>query len=169
MLKYVGDIMLFSTVFGKEKDKIVMEEALIEARKAYDKAEVPIGAVIVDAQGSIVARAYNMVEHAHSQRAHAESLAIEQVSQSIGDWRLDGYWLFVTLEPCAMCMALTKLSRMAGVVYGASSPLFGFRLDNSDDLSVYKRDAFSVIDGICAQESATILKKFFQNKRKKRE
>lgn len=155
----------FGTVFGKEKDEFLMGQALEQAHKAYECNEVPIGAIIADRDGTIVARAYNMVEQEHSQRAHAESLAIEQVNKAIGDWRLNDHWIFVTLEPCSMCMALIKLSRFAGVVYGAASPLFGFSLDNNEDLSVYKRDAFSIIDGIKAEESAVILKKFFHYKR----
>src|SRR5690606_23574811 len=149
---------VFATVFGKEKDEVLMRQALIEAYRAYEQDEVPIGAVVVNKNGQIVARAHNMVERERSQRAHAESLAIEYATKKVGDWRLDDYWLFVTLEPCAMCMALIKLSRLAGVVYGATSPFFGFRLDNNEDLSVYKKDAFSLVDGVKAEESAAILK-----------
>ena len=161
--------MFLGTVFGKEKDEALMREALIEAQKAYDCDEVPIGALVVNNQGVIVARAHNMVEHELSQRAHAEALAIEYASKEIGDWRLNDHWVFVTLEPCSMCMALMRLSRISGVVYGAPSPLFGFHLDNDTDLSVYRRDAFSIIDGIMTEETAGILRKFFHYKRKKRE
>jgi tRNA(adenine34) deaminase len=155
------------TVFGKDKDLFFMQEALVQAQCAYEIDEVPIGAVVVNPAGVIIGRGYNGVERDYTQRAHAESLAIEDAGKSLGDWRLNGCWLYVTLEPCSMCMGLIKLSRLAGVVYGAPSPLFGFHLDNQDDLWVYKRDAVVVMDGVMADEAAGLLKKFFQNKREK--
>jgi tRNA(adenine34) deaminase len=161
--------MMFVTVFGKEKDELLMKEALQEARKAFDLDEVPVGAVVVDQDGNIIARAFNSVERDCSQRSHAESLAIEYASKKRGDWRLNDCWLYVTLEPCAMCMGLIRLSRFSGVVYGASSPLFGFQLDKSSDISVYRGDAFSVIDGVVADESSALLKMFFQKRRKNSE
>ncbi len=158
---------MLETVFGKSKDLFFMQEALKEAKLAYEIDEVPIGAVVVNPEGVIIGRAYNSVERDCTQRAHAESLAIELAGKSLGDWRLNGHWLYVTLEPCSMCMGLIKLSRLAGVVYGAASPLFGFRLDNEEDLWVYKKDAISVIEGVGVNEAAELLKKFFQQKRKK--
>lgn len=155
-----------ASIFGREKDEQFMAEALKLANKAYDRDEVPIGAVVVSANGTIIGRGYNNVEHAHSQIAHAEVSAVEQASQAIGDWRLNDCWLYVTLEPCTMCMGLIRLSRLAGVVYAAASPLFGFRLDNTEGLSVYKKDAFAIIEGIRAEESVALLQKFFQQKRK---
>jgi len=155
------------TVFGKDKDLFFMQEALVQAQCAYEIDEVPIGAIVVNPAGVIIGRGYNSVERDYTQRAHAESLAIEDAGKSLGDWRLNGCWLYVTLEPCSMCMGLIKLSRLAGVVYGAPSPLFGFHLDNQEDLWVYKRDAVVVMDGVMADEAAGLLKKFFQNKREK--
>jgi tRNA(adenine34) deaminase len=163
------EVQMFETVFGKEKDEAFMQEALVEARKAYALDEVPIGAVVVNSEGVIIARAHNSVERDCTQRAHAEGLAIESAGKALGDWRLNDCWLYVTLEPCSMCMGLITLSRLAGVVYGASSPLFGFRLDNQEDLWVYKRDAFAVIEGVKLEESADLLKQFFHKKRKKNE
>jgi len=158
---------MLETFFGKEKDAGFMDEALAEAGKAYAIDEVPIGAVVVNAEGEIVARAYNSVERDCTQRAHAESLAIERAGKNLGDWRLNGHWLYVTLEPCSMCMGLVKLSRLAGVVYGAASPLFGFHLDNQESLWVYKKDVIKVIEGVKVNEAAELLKKFFHKKRKK--
>lgn len=146
-----------------------MNEALAQAECAAAIDEVPIGAVVVNAAGEIVGRGYNGVERDCTQRSHAESLAIEQASKMLGDWRLNGHWLYVTLEPCSMCMGLIKLSRLAGVVYAAPSPLFGFRLDNQEDLWVYKRDAFSIIEGVNKEKSVTLLKHFFHKKRLKNE
>jgi len=161
--------MILENFFGEEKDHFFMQEALAQAHCAAAIDEVPIGAVVVNAEGEIVGRGYNSVERDNSQRSHAECLAIEQASKASGDWRLNGHWLYVTLEPCSMCMGLIKLSRLSGVVYGASSPLFGFRLDNKADLWVYKRNALMIIEGIKEQESAALLKNFFHKKRKKDE
>jgi len=156
---------MIESIFGKEKDNFFMKEALKQAQLAYAINEVPIGAIIVNAQGTIIARAHNSVERDHSQRSHAESLAIEQASKTLGDWRLNNHWLYVTLEPCTMCMGLIALSRLGGVVFAAPSPLFGFRLDKQEDLWVYKRDTFPIIEGVQKEESASLLKKFFQKKR----
>jgi len=161
------DKRMLETVFGKEKDLFFMQEALKEAQLAYEMDEVPIGAVVVNSKGVIIARSHNSVERDCTQRAHAESLAIELAGKQLGDWRLNDHWLYVTLEPCSMCMGLIKLSRLAGVVYGAPSPLFGFRLDNEEDLWVYKRDAILVVEGVMVDKAAELLKKFFNNKRKK--
>ena len=158
---------MLETIFGRSKDLFFMQEAIEQAKLAYAIDEVPIGAVVVNSEGVIIARSHNSVERDCTQRAHAESLAIELAGKSLGDWRLNDHWLYVTLEPCSMCMGLIKLSRLAGVVYGAASPLFGFRLDNQEDLWVYKRDAFLVIEGVMVDETAELLKSFFHNKRKK--
>lgn len=160
---------MLETIFGAEKDRFFMQEALAQAECAAAIDEVPIGAILVNSNGEIVGRGYNSVERDCTQRSHAESLAIEDASKALGDWRLIDHWLYVTLEPCSMCMGLVRLSRLKGVVYGAASPLFGFRLDNQDHLWVYKRDLLSVIEGVKGQESAALLKDFFHKKRKKNE
>lgn len=157
------------TIFGLCKDQFFMEKAFEQAHLAAAIDEVPIGAIVVNPEGEIVSRGYNSVERDCTQRAHAESIAIEQASKKLGDWRLNDHWLYVTLEPCAMCMGLIKLSRLAGVVYAAASPLFGFRLDNQEDLWVYKKDTFLIIEGVKKEESVTLLKDFFHKKRKKSE
>ena len=154
------------SIFGKEKDIFFMQEALAQAQLAYEIDEVPIGAIVVNSEGDIIARAYNVVERDCTQRSHAESLAIECAAKDLGDWRLDGCWLYVTLEPCSMCMGLIKLSRLAGVVYGASSPLFGFSLDNEQDLWLYKKGIISIVEGIGGDQAAQLLKNFFHKKRK---
>jgi tRNA(Arg) A34 adenosine deaminase TadA len=118
----------FSSSFGAQLDIIFMDAALEQAEIAAEQSEVPVGAVVIDEKGAIIARAYNQVEHTGTQRAHAEMLALEQAALSRGNWRLSGCWLYVTLEPCTMCMGLARLSRVAGVVYGARSPLMGYSL-----------------------------------------
>jgi tRNA(adenine34) deaminase len=157
-----------STLFGPEKDHFFMHKALKLAHKAYSLDEVPIGAIAVDCQGTIIGRGYNLVEKKHTQRAHAEVIALEQAAKKKKDWRLEGCWLYVTLEPCTMCMGLIQLSRLQGVVYAASSPLFGY-LDSSTTSFVYRKDTPIIIAGVGAQESAQLLRLFFKEKRKKDE
>lgn len=145
-----------------------MRYALEQARCAWDENEVPIGAVVVNQQGEIIGRGYNQVEQKNSQAAHAEIIALSAAGKAMNGWRLNGCWLFVTLEPCFMCMGLAKLSRLAGVVFGAKSPLFGYQLDNDVSFQLYKNGAINIVGGICAEESAYLLKCFFQAKREKR-
>ena len=146
-----------------------MHYAMQQANKAFAKHEVPIGAVVVDGQGTIIARAYNQVEKEQTQSAHAEVLALRKAGKRLGNWRLTDCWLYVTLEPCSMCMCLALLSRVKGIVYGASSPVFGHQLDKYQPFWVYKSEQFDItmVPGIGAQESADILRRFFHNQREK--
>lgn len=155
------------TIFGREKDVQFMGLALAQAQHAFDMGEVPIGAVVVDAHGVIIGSGFNQVEQLHTQCAHAEAMAITQAGKAIVDWRLDGCWLYVTLEPCSMCMALIRLCRLQGMVFGADSPLFGYRLDNADLVSVYNKDPLLTVTGVYKEESSALLKEFFKRRRKK--
>ena len=157
--------MIDHSPFGPKKDKIFMKKALEQAQKAYDADEVPVGAVVVDHDGNIIGRGYNQVEKKDTQAAHAEIIAISKAGKKKGDWRLNGCWLFVTLEPCAMCMNLAILSRIEGVIYGADSPLFGYQLDKDLSFQVYKRDTISIVSGVGAEQAAELLKDFFRLKR----
>lgn len=157
-------VFMKTSPFGAQQDLVYMRGALTQARRAAEHAEVPIGAVIVDEKGIIVARAYNKVEQKKVQTAHAEVRVIERACHRRHDWRLDGCWMYVTLEPCIMCMGLIMLSRCAGIVYGAPSPLFGCGLD-SINLPLYRRGSLQVVSGVAADESAALLKQFFQRKR----
>ena len=94
-----------------------MEIALEEAKKAYSKGEVPVGAVIVK-DGEIIARAHNLKETLKSAIAHAEILAIEEASKIIGDWRLNGAEMYVTLEPCSMCASAIAQARISKLHIG---------------------------------------------------
>lgn len=154
-----------ATLFGREKDLFFMRKALWQAQRAYKIDEVPIGAVVVDESGLVIGRGYNLVEKRNTQAAHAEVIAISHAGKRKRDWRLNGCWLYVTLEPCAMCMSLAILSRLNGVVFGASSPLFGYQLDKIQTFQLYKIDALSIVSGVCADEAAELLKKFFRHKR----
>ncbi len=153
------------TVFGLSKDFIYMDHALNEARKALDKGEVPVGAVIVNPNGEIIATGYNVVEESHCQTGHAELQAIESATTRISDWRLDWHWIYVTLEPCLMCFGCIALSRFAGVVYGAPAlELSGLDIAYSSQL--YNNNNFVIISDLKAAESIALLQEFFRRKRK---
>ena len=146
-----------------------MQKALDQAQEAFENNEVPIGAVVVNKEGAVIGVGYNQVEKNKCQTFHAEVLAVKQACAFIKDWRLDDCWLYVTLEPCTMCMGLLKLSRITGVVYGPDSPLFGYQLDNAINNQVYNKNAITIIKGVCSEKSVELLKQFFKNKRKKSE
>lgn len=101
-----------------------MREALKEAKKAYGKEEVPVGAVIVH-EGNIIARAHNLREKKQSAIAHAEILCIEKACKKLKTWRLDNMEMYVTLEPCAMCTGGILQSRLSKIYIGARDPKNG--------------------------------------------
>jgi len=146
-----------------------MLQALAQAEKALERDEVPIGAVVVNPEGKIVSRAYNLVHKKRCQTEHAEVRAIKKACNKIGDWRLDGYSIYVTIEPCSMCMGLIALCRISKLVYGADSPLFGYRLDKNVGLNVYKSNVIEIEKGLLADKAIGILRRFFKKKRKKGE
>lgn len=146
-------------------DDFFMKKALLLAKRAFRADEVPVGAVVVDATQKVVGRGYNQVEKHKSQRAHAEQLAIEQACKKNNDWRLSGNTLYVTLEPCTMCMGLIRLSRIERVVFGAPSPLFGYQLDKNRKSQLYKKGIIKIRKGVGKAIAAALLKEFFKNKR----
>lgn len=115
-----------------------MDIAIKEAYKAFDHDEVPIGAVLVDAQGVILARGYNKMEQKKSQLAHAEMIVLTKALKKIKDWRLSSTILYVTVQPCMMCFGALYLSRVSRVVYGAISPKFGMSFDTAISGGIYK-------------------------------
>jgi tRNA(adenine34) deaminase len=143
-----------------------MQDALVQAQRAYESNEVPVGAIVVSSDGAIIGKAYNQTEEKKTQGAHAEMQAMKQAGEYVHNWRLQGCWLYVTLQPCAMCMHMIQLSRMSGVAFAAFSPLFGYHLDNINSFRVYKKDAICLIRGICQEESRTLLRTFFKEKRR---
>lgn len=155
-----------TSIFSVAQQTYYMKKALAQAQSAARYNEVPVGAVIVDAQGVVVARAYNRVQKGKSQREHAELRALARAGKKIGDWRLEGCWLFVTLEPCVMCVHAVMLSRLAGVVFGASSPLFGYKTIAKNSFpQVYKKNSIVIIGGVCKEKSVKLLQGFFKRKR----
>ena len=105
-------------------DLFFMREALREARKAFASGEVPVGAVVVY-EGTIIARGHNQTEMLKDPTAHAEMIAITAAANRLGNWRLNGARLYVTLEPCVMCSGAAVLARLAEIVYATEDPKFG--------------------------------------------
>jgi len=141
-------------------DQYFMKEAFKEAQKAFEKDEVPIGAVIV-CNNKIIARAYNMTEELNDTTAHAEMLAITAAENYLGSKYLNECSLYVTLEPCVMCAGASYWSRLAKVVYGASDDRYGYK-KAGDKLFHPKTE---IISGIMANETGELLKTFFKRKR----
>ena len=144
-----------------------MLEALAEAQKAFQASEdVPVGAVIVNELGEIIARAGNQKELLGDPTAHAEIVAIRQAAQVFGDWRLNGFTLVVTLEPCVMCAGAIQAARISRVVFGAWDEKVGA----SGSLYDVVRDRrlgsqIEVITDVLSNESDTLMKDFFIQKR----
>lgn len=142
-----------------------MEEALCEARLAFNEGEVPVGAVIVH-DGVIVGRGRNATRIGHDPSAHAEIMAIRAACTALGQDRLIGCDLYVTLEPCAMCAGAIAHARIARLYFGAADPKSG---GVTVGARVFEHSqshhAPEIYDGIRADEAANLLKEFFANRR----
>lgn len=143
-----------------------MDLAIREAERAASAGEVPVGAVIVDGSGTVISAAHNLRESASDSTAHAEILAIRRACGVLGTWRLSGTSIYVTLEPCAMCMGAIVNARISRVVFGASDPKGGALVSNfgigvGGELN--HRVEFS--GGVCDERCAHILENFFRTLR----
>ena len=142
-----------------------MKEALKQAKKAYALGEVPIGCVIVY-EDKIIARGYNRRNTDKNTLAHAEITAINRASKKLGDWRLEGCTLYVTLEPCQMCAGAIVQSRITNVVMGCMNPKAGC---GGSILNILEMPEFNhqvnVIRGIMEEECSQILQDFFKELR----
>ena len=145
----------------EEKDKF-MKEAIKEAKKAYAKLEVPIGAVIVK-NGKIIARGHNQKEEKADTTMHAEIIAIKKASKKIGAWRLNGCEMYVTLEPCPMCAGAIINARLDKIYIGTMDEKNGACGSVTNVLEEYKQN-YSVQkeEGIYQKECEEIIKKFFK-------
>lgn len=150
-------------------DAKMMKKALRLAALSEKKGEVPIGAIIVDKNGQILAQATNLRESKCIVLGHAELVAIHRANQKRNSWRLNGCTLYVTLEPCLMCAAALVQTRIQRVVFAANDPKGG-GLGSLCDLSKDQRlnHNFEVTSGVMAEESSLMLKKFFKSKRIKK-
>ncbi|MCT4605660.1 MAG: tRNA adenosine(34) deaminase TadA [Marinisporobacter sp.] len=149
-------------------NEIYMKEALLEAKKAMEIEEVPIGAVIVK-NGKIIARAHNLRETSKDPTSHAEILAIRKASEAVGGWRLTGCDLYVTVEPCPMCAGAIMLSRMDRLIIGTMDPKGGAV---GSILNIVEDERFNhqteVIRGVLKEECAGMMKEFFRYLRRKK-
>jgi tRNA(adenine34) deaminase len=149
-----------------ESDERYMLQALIEARKAYQADEVPVGCVIVH-DGVIIGRGFNRTEGLCDPTAHAEILAITSAAEHLRSWRLEGCTVYCTIEPCAMCSGALVLARVERLVFGAMDPKFGgcgsiFNIIQNPKLN----HQVTLTAGVAIEESATLMQEFFRRKRK---
>ncbi len=143
-----------------------MDKALVEARAAADRGEVPVGAVIAGPDGVIVASAGNRTRELNDPTAHAEILALRAACAAAGSERLPDHDLYVTLEPCAMCAAALAAARIRRIYYGAADPKSG-GVDHGARVFTHTQAHHvpEVYDGIRGQEAAELLKEFFAARR----
>jgi tRNA(adenine34) deaminase len=143
-----------------------MRLALAEALLAAPSADVPVGAVLVDADGVVVGRGHNVREAEGDPTGHAEIRALRAAAATVGDWRLGGCTLVVTLEPCTMCAGALVLARVDRLVYGAVDPkagAVGSLWDVVRDRRLNHRP--EVVGGVLAEESTELLQAFFRSRR----
>ena len=141
-------------------DDFFMNAALAQAKLAYEKGEVPIGAVMV-ARGQIIARGHNMTEQLTDATAHAEMITLTAASEALGSKYLRDCTLYVTLEPCPMCAAALKWAQLGRIVYGAADEKSGY-LRISEGLLHPKTE---IEQGVLAKESLALMQAFFRARR----
>ena len=150
-----------------DTDLSMMRRALVLAREAAAIGEVPVGAVVYEtASGRVMGEGFNRREVDHDPAAHAELLAIRAAAAALGDWRLNGCTLVVTLEPCAMCAGLIVNARVGRLVYGAEDPKAGatrslYRLTADPRLN----HRVEPVAGVMAEECGAVLRDFFKGRR----
>ena len=143
-----------------------MRAALDEARRALDSGDVPIGAVVLDAAGEVIGRGHNVRERDGDPTGHAELVAVREAAAAVGEWRLAGCTLVVTLEPCTMCAGAIVLSRLDRLVFGAFDPkagAVGSLWDVVRDRRLNHRP--EVVPGVLRDECSALLDDFFAHQR----
>jgi len=165
--RFAGHAILME--FPEEPDdETLMRLALDEAREAARAGEVPIGALIYDPSSkTIISRAKNAPIGLNDPSAHAEILALRAAGQAVGNYRLTGLWLYVTLEPCAMCAGALSHARIGRVIYGAPDAKGG-AVDHGPKFFAQATCHWrpEVTSGVLEAEAATVLKDFFRQRRK---
>ncbi len=157
----VGNVIRYCIVTDLE----YMQEALKEAKKAFKKKEVPVGCIIVK-DDKIIARAHNLKEKKNSALCHAEIIAIKKASKKLKNWRLENTKIFITLEPCPMCMGAIIQARIKDVYYSTEEPSFG-ALGSKLNLLEYNISNPDIIvhKGLLKEESKELVQTFFKNLR----
>ena len=154
--------------FTQEEKDFFMSEALKEAEKSLDKAEIPIGCVIVK-DGEVIGRGHNAREELNQAIMHAEVMAIQEANRTVGNWRLLDCTLFVTIEPCVMCSGAIGLARIPKVIYGASNQKFGGAGSLYDILRDERLNhRVEVETGVMEEECAKIMQDFFRQSRERK-
>ncbi len=150
------------------KDEKYMKQALLQAKKAFEAGDVPIGCIIVK-DDKVIARGYNKRNKKNLALAHAEISAIKKASKVVGDWRLEDCTLYVTLEPCQMCAGAIVQARIPRVVIGAMNPKAGCAgsIINLLDMPQFNHQV-KVEKGILEEEASKMLKNFFASLRIKK-
>lgn len=153
----------------RSRDEYFMREALVEAEKAHQAGEVPVGAVVVDKEGKIIGRGHNLVVAGHDPSGHAEIIALKNASQNLKNYRLDYCTIYVTLEPCPMCSGAIIGARLARLVYGAKDQKAGaaesvFKLFDEKRVNHHT----DVTAGVLEEDCLRILQSFFVELRKSR-
>ena len=148
--------------------KYFMRMALMEAEIAGEAGDIPVGAVIVR-DGIVISKAHNERERNSNPCGHAEILAIQSAAYQLQDWRLAGCSLYVTLEPCMMCMGAIIQSRIKALYYGCGDPVMGaYRSAISVEAYGALINGIQVYDGILSKEASSLIKEFFSRKRNKK-
>ena len=142
-----------------------MAEALSLAVEAAAEGEIPVGCVVADGEGRIIGRGRNRREQRRSVTGHAEIEALEMAAQNRGDWRMDDCTLFVTLEPCPMCAGAMIMSRLGTLVYGAREEHTGSAASILNLFEEAYPGHTAIYGGIMAEESAALLREFFEKMR----
>lgn len=153
-------------IAARQDPEFWMKKALELAKRAAEKDEVPVGAILIDSEGRKIAEGFNLREHLQTTLAHAEILAVHRASKKKSSWRLTGATLYVTLEPCLMCAGALIQARVKKVVFGAYDPkggAFGTLYDVSQDKRLNHQ--IEVVGGVMAEQSSELLKDFFRKKR----
>ncbi|PMR82283.1 tRNA adenosine(34) deaminase TadA [Halomonas urumqiensis] len=150
-------------------DEYYMHRALDQAREGLAAGEVPVGAVVVDAKGEIVGYGFNAPVAGHDPSAHAEIRALRDAGGRLGNYRLDGCTLYVTLEPCLMCTGAIIHARLARLVYGAAEPHSGM-VESKANLFAqpWYNHRVEVLGGVLAGRASQLLKAFFADRREAR-
>lgn len=142
----------------------LMAQALHLARKAAEAGEVPVGAVLTAADGTVLAEAHNLTRTLPDPTAHAEMLVLREAARRTGNERLNGCTLWVTLEPCPMCAAAIAEARIARLVYAAADPKGG-GVEHGPRIFAHSRHVPEIVSGLSEVEAAALLRDFFQTRR----
>jgi tRNA(adenine34) deaminase len=152
-------------IIDRSQDQNFMREALALAAEGAVLGEVPVGAVLV-LGGAVIGRGFNCPISTHDPSAHAEMVAIRAAAQAVGNYRLPGSTLYVTLEPCSMCAGLIVHSRVERVVYGATEPKAGVAMSRGEFFSQgFLNHRVLIEGGVLAQECSELLSAFFKARR----